>query len=128
MPQLVITMGSPSLRRNYLMTDTGLSAFVPGQTNNSRFNKKSAEGVFRRMVTTGYDSTAQSYDSRYDRIRIIAGLNGVSWTDSDCRLRQNPTSIDRGDPVGTGYCQSEQTMQTYLDSEMTASQRGTTNV
>jgi hypothetical protein len=110
------------------MTDTGLSTFVPGQTNNSRFSQNPSEEVFRRMVTTGYDSLAQSYDSRYDRIQIIAGLNGVVWRDSDCRLRQNPTSIDRGDPVGTGYCPSEQTTQTYLDSEMTASQRGTTNV
>ncbi len=128
MRRLVITMGLPSLRRNYLMTDTGLSAFVPSQTNNGRFRQKPVKGVFRRMVTTGYDSPIQSYDSRYDRIRIIAGLNGVYWTDLDCRLRQNPTSIDRGDPVGTGYCQSDQTIQTYLDSEMTASQRGTTNV
>ncbi len=80
------------------------------------------------MVTTSYDSLVQSYDSRYDRIRIIAELNGVVWTDSGCRLRQKPTSIDRGDPVGTGYRPSEQTTQTCLDSEVIVSQRGTTNM
>lgn len=80
------------------------------------------------MVTIGYDSFVQSYDSRYDRIRMIAGLGDVVWTDLGCRLRQKPTSIDRGDPVGTGYRPSEQTMQKYLDSEMTTSHRETTNM
>lgn len=65
-----------------------------------RIDRYQATEAESRGVTTGYDRIHPNYDSGYDRISVLERLGIQIRAISDDELRQSPTSIDRGIPVG----------------------------